>query len=59
MFECLHRLAALKLLAKEERKFRKSQLKKLRLMRAPKSIIENEKTLVKRAEQLCSLLNVK
>ena len=59
MFESLHRLAALKLLAKEELKFRRRQLKKLRLISAPKPVIDNEKALVKRAETICSLLYVK
>lgn len=59
MFECLHRLASLKRLAIEELDDRRGKLAKLRAIRAPKSVIENEKRLVKRAEKLCSILEVK
>ena len=52
MFECLHRLATLKRLAIEELDDRRGKLAKLRAIRAPKSVIENEERLVKRAEQL-------
>jgi hypothetical protein len=42
MFECLHRLATLKRLAIEELDDRRGKLAKLRAIRAPKSVIENE-----------------
>lgn len=59
MFECLHRFATLKRLAIEELDDRRDKLAKLRAIRAPKSIIDNEERLVKRAEQLCKILKVK
>lgn len=59
MFECLHRLATLKRLAIEELDDRRGKLAKLRAIRAPKSVIENEERLVNRAEQLCKILEVK
>ena len=59
MFECLYRLATLKRLAIEELDDRRGKLAKLRAIRAPKSVIENEERLVKRVEQLCKILEVK
>ena len=59
MFECLYRLAALKRLASEELDDRRDKLAKLRAIYAPRKIIANEKRLVKRAEQLCKILEVK
>lgn len=59
MFECLHRLATLKRLAIEELDDRRGKLAKLRAVRAPRTIIANEKRLVKRAEELCRILEVK
>lgn len=59
MFECLHRLATLKRLPIEELDDRRGKLAKLRAIRAPKSVIENEERLVKRAEKLCKILEVK
>ena len=59
MFECLYRLATLKRLAIEELDDRRGKLAKLRAIRAPQSVIANEERLVKRAEKLCSILEVK
>lgn len=59
MFECLQRIATMRKLAIEELDFRMGQLALLRAIHAPKSVIENEERLIKRAKKVCSALCVK
>ena len=59
MFECLQRIATMRKLAIEELDFRRGQLALLRALHAPKSVIENEKRLVKKAKKVCNALGVK